>query len=73
MFIYYTAVIESLTKKAKMPPTEDFVVAFQKVKFGINLISKLGHHLQHPSAPQLLDAFFTFTKEFVKRNKRYCW
>ena len=42
---------------------------FQKLKFGINLISKLGHHLQNPSAQQLIDAIFTYITEFVKRTK----
>lgn len=74
LFLVYlfppSAVIESLAKKAQLPSDSDFVVAYQKVKFGINVLAKLGHHLQSPSVPNLLEAFFKFITEFVKRNKR---
>jgi len=53
-----------------MPPSEDqFFVAFQKCKFGINLIAKLGHHLSSPSPQRLLKGFLAYVRDMVNLNK----
>ena len=39
------SVIEALMKRSQLRDDADFIVAFQKAKYGINLIAKLGHHL----------------------------
>ena len=71
LICFHAAIIESLTRKSQLPAEEEFIDGFQKLKFGINLIAKLGHHLQQPAAPQLLESFFSYAKEFVKKTKRY--
>ena len=66
-----TAAVEALRKKAAPPTEDEFSVSFQKCKFGINLIAKLGHHLSSPSPVELLKGIFGYIQEFVQLNKRY--
>lgn len=65
----YAAVLEALKKKAEPPTEEEFIVAYEKCKYGINLISKLGHHLSSPSPTQLLKGFFVYIQEMVNLNQ----
>ena len=46
-------------------------MTFQKVKYALNLIAKLGHHLQNPTADKLAEGFFLYMREFTKKNKGY--
>lgn len=63
------AIIVALTQKAQEPHEAEFVIIYQKCKYGINLIAKLGHHLQNPSSDKLLEGIFIYIREFTRRNK----
>jgi hypothetical protein len=70
VYIFQCAgVLEALKKRAEPPTEQEFIVAYQKCKYGINLISKLGHHLSSPSPTQLLKGFFVYVQEMVNMNK----
>lgn len=58
-------------RKAQSPSDADFIEVYQKAKYGINLIAKLGHHLSNPTAEMLLEGFFVYLREFIKKNKVY--
>lgn len=62
--------ITALRRKAQLPPEAEFVMTYQKCKFGFNLIAKLGHHLQKPTGEKLMEGFFQYLREFTRRNKR---
>lgn len=65
----WTAALEALKKKAEPPTEQEFIVAYEKCKYGINLISKLGHHLSSPSPTKLLKGFFVYIQEMVNMNQ----
>ena len=54
------AALEALRKRAEPPTEMEFTITYQKIKYGINLVSKLGHHLSSPSPAQLLKGFFVY-------------
>ena len=66
---HLSAALEALKKKAAPPTEQEFVLAYQKCKYGINLVSKLGHHLSTPTPTQLLRGFFAYIQEMVNMNK----
>ncbi|XP_049893457.1 epidermal growth factor receptor kinase substrate 8-like protein 3 isoform X1 [Epinephelus moara] len=47
-----------------MPPTAEFVVCFQKIKCGFNLLADLNGKINNPSAPELVHSLFS-TLAFV--------
>ncbi|XP_067863753.1 epidermal growth factor receptor kinase substrate 8-like protein 3b isoform X2 [Heptranchias perlo] len=57
------------SKKSKevLPPEEEYVSCLQKIKYGINLLSKVESYLQVPSAVDLVHALFQ-TLEFILRH-----
>lgn len=63
--------MEDLKKRAEPPTEEEFVITFQKCKYGINLIAKLGHHLSSPSPHKLLKGIFLYIRDMVNLNKGY--
>lgn len=64
------AAMIALMKRAEPPQEAEFIITYQKCKYAINLVAKLGHHLQDPTSDKLLQGFFVYLKEFTKRNKR---
>ena len=65
----HTAALEALKRKAEPPSEQEFTETYRKCKYGINLISKLGHHLSSPSPTELLRGIFGHIKELVHLNK----
>ena len=61
----------SLMKKTQSPSEAEFIQVYQKLKYGINLLAKLGHHLSNPSADEMLEGFFVYMREFIKKNRSY--
>lgn len=66
---HFAAVLEALKKRAEPPTEQEFIVTYQKCKYAINLVSKLGHHLSSPSPTQLLKGFFVYIREMVNMNQ----
>jgi len=64
-------VLEALKRKAEPPNEQEFIVTYQKCKYGINQIAKLGHHLSSPSAGELLKEIFSYIQHFINLNKGY--
>lgn len=62
-----------MRKRAEPPTEKEFTVTYQKIKYGINLVSKLGHHLSSPSPSQLLKGFFVYVREMVNMNQGSVW
>ena len=58
-------------RKTRSPSEAEFIQVYQKLKYGINLLAKLGHHLSNPSADEMLEGFFVYMREFIKKNKSY--
>ena len=69
LYNFSLAVLDTLMRKAQAPPEAEYVLVYQKCKYGINLIAKLGHHLSNPPANKLIEGFFHFLREFMKREK----
>lgn len=63
------AVLEALRKKAEPPTETEFIRTYQKCKYGINLIAKLGHHLSSPSPGELVKGIFVYLRQLVHINK----
>jgi hypothetical protein len=61
--------IRKLTQKAQLPSDAEFVMTYQKIKYAINLVAKLGHHLLDPPADIMLEKVFVYLKEFMKKNQ----
>nr|XP_015801353.2 epidermal growth factor receptor kinase substrate 8-like protein 1a isoform X1 [Nothobranchius furzeri] len=57
-----------LTTKATLPPEEQFVGIFQKVKYSICLLDRLKFSLKQPDAPELLHHIFVPLKQMAKTN-----
>ena len=67
--ISLAAVLEALKKKAEPPSETEFIKTYQKCKYGINLIAKLGHHLSSPSPGELVKGIFVYLRQLVQINK----
>ena len=67
------AALELLMAKAQPPAEEDYLVVYQKCKYAINLVSKLGHHLSSPSASELLQGLFGLLGELIRSNNGYAY
>ena len=65
----FLAALEVLRKRAEPPTEQEFITTYQKCKYGINLVSKLGHHLSSPSPTKLLKGFFKYIQEMVNMNQ----
>lgn len=48
-----------LGMRAQMPPPQQFVDIYQKLKFSLNLLAKLKSHIHDPNAPELIHFLFT--------------
>nr|XP_034978668.1 epidermal growth factor receptor kinase substrate 8-like protein 3 [Zootoca vivipara] len=48
--------------KEAMPPEPEFKDCFQKIKYSFNLLAKLEHTMQQPSAPELVQLIFSTLK-----------
>ena len=66
-----SAALEALRKKAEPPSEEEFLKAYFKCKYALNLIAKLGHHLSSPSASQLQRGIFGYIVDLVKINNGF--
>ena len=64
-----SAVLEALKKKAEPPSEAEFTRAYQKCKYGINIVAKLGHHLSSPDAGELVRGIFMYLRQLVNINK----
>jgi len=62
------AALELLMMKAQPPAEEDYMTVYQKCKYAINLVSKLGHHLSSPTASELLQGLFGMLGELIRSN-----
>ncbi|XP_065901844.1 epidermal growth factor receptor kinase substrate 8-like isoform X2 [Dysidea avara] len=62
------AALEILMMKAQPPPEADYIVAYQKCKYAINVVSKLGHHLSSPTSSELLQGLFGLLGELIRSN-----
>ena len=65
------AALEMLMVKAQPPPEADYIIAYQKCKYAINIVSKLGHHLSSPTASDLLQGLFGLLGELIRSNNGY--
>ena len=68
-FLFPLAVLEALKKKAEPPSEADFHKTYQKCKYGVNIIAKLGHHLSSPSPGELVKGIFAYLRQLVNINK----
>ena len=57
--------------KAQPPAKDDYITVYQKCKYAINLVSKLGHHLSSPTAAELLQGLFGLLGELIRSNNGY--
>jgi hypothetical protein len=57
------------TERTRTPSDEEFITVYQKIKYAINLVAKLGHHLLDPPADIMLEKVFVYLKEFMKKNQ----
>jgi len=65
------AALEILMMKAQPPPEADYIMAYQKCKCAINVVSKLGHHLSSPTSSELLQGLFGLLGELIRSNNGY--
>jgi hypothetical protein len=56
-------------QRIQSPSDEEFITVYQKIKYAINLVAKLGHHLLDPPADIMLEKVFVYLKEFMKKNQ----
>ncbi len=69
----FLAVLEALKRKAEPPNEQEFIGTYEKCKYGINQIAKLGHHLSSPSAGQLVKEIFKYIQHFINLNKGWAY